>query len=340
MSLYWTLSAEPQNCINEAVHLLVASIINTVTDFVVVLLPLALVRIVYKNKLSPRQMIIVNLLFGAGFLASFAGAARTYFTWIMTTEPDVTWNAWMNWLMSCLELFLGIICTSIPSTKPFFNRYLPKILGTAPPKPQRHTMPSPTDKDVKSSQLGSQASLDSDLDDLASIPLKSQAETPVSTKRFSEATLNKPLPAVMKKNSVYTINIQLDEASLSPADRRGRAMNQPVTTGDHSIHNFSRPNLRNARRNSETRSQHRLSIFSVGDVDYSSRVVSPESSRYSQILDEVNDTYHQHIEDLESGLRYGNSSRESRDFVAPTRNLAGHVRGHTKNVSSVGTFGW
>ncbi|KAF6844570.1 integral membrane protein [Colletotrichum musicola] len=339
LSLYWTLSAEPQNCINEAVHLLVASIINTVTDFVVVLLPLALVRIVYKNKLSPRQMVIVNLLFGAGFLASFAGAARTYFTWIMTTEPDVTWNAWMNWLMSCLELFLGIICTSIPSTKPFFNRYLPKILGTAPRKPQRHTMPSPIDKDAKASQLGSQLSLDSDLEDSASIPMKPQVGTPVSAKRFSEATLNKPLPAVVKKNSVYTINIQLDEASLSPADMRGRATNQPVTTGDHPIHNFSRPKARHTRTNSESCSQHRLSTFSIGEPEYSSRIASPDSSRYSHILDEVNDTYHQHIDDLESGLRYGNSSRENRNFAAATRNLAGHVKGHTKNVSSVGTFG-
>ncbi|KAJ3957496.1 hypothetical protein N0V92_005927 [Colletotrichum tropicale] len=325
LSQYWTLSAEPQNCINEAAHLLVASIINTATDFAVVLLPLALVRIVYKNKLSSRQMVIVNLLFGAGFLACFAGIARTYFTWIMTTEPDVTWNAWMNWLMSSLELFLGIICTSIPSTKPFFNRYLPRLLASRSRKSQPTSVPLPTDKATKGSQAGSQLSFDSDLED--AIPMSSQTSTPTTTvKRFSEATLNKPLPAV-KKNSVYTIKIQLDEASLSPADRRDRALNQVTPTAPApTIHNFSRPKVLHTRSTSEPHSVHRLSTEYAHDSD-----------RHSQNLDDSDSNYRQSIDDLEAG-RY--SSYDHQSFAASTRNLTGATatKGHAKNPS-VGTFG-
>ncbi|TEA09985.1 hypothetical protein C8034_v011117 [Colletotrichum sidae] len=244
LSLYWTLSIGPQNCINEAAHLLSASIINTLTDFVVVLLPLALVRVVYKNKLSPRQLLIVNLLFGTGFLASFAGVARTYFTWIMATEADVTWNAWMNWLMSSLELFLGIICTSIPSTKPFFNRFLPKLLQPAPQRSERLNEPTPTDtsKSTKGSRNGSQLSLDSDLEELVEVhafSAASRTSTPLPHKMYSDAILNKPLPAVeTRKDSVYTIKIQLDEASLGPADRRARTANLPRETTSQPVHNF------------------------------------------------------------------------------------------------------
>ncbi|KAF9877333.1 integral membrane protein [Colletotrichum karsti] len=332
LSQYWTLSAEPQNCINEAAHLLVASIINTVTDFVVVLLPLTLVRIVYKNKLSSRQMLIVNMLFGAGFLASFAGAARTYFTWVMTTEADVTWNAWMNWLMSCVELFLGIICTSVPSTKPFFNRYLPRLLSSKSHKSQRTSLPMATDKATKGSQMGSQLTFETDLEASDTIPMESPVSTPTpgNAKRLSEGTLNKPLPVVIKKNSVYTIKIQLDEASLSPADRRDRTLNQQaISAPSNGIHNFSRPKVLQTRRNSEPHSQHRLSLYSTGDVN-------DDNSRYSQAMDDVDSSYRHSIDDAEASILQ--SSYDPQTYVASTRNLTVPTKGHTKNPS-VGTFG-
>ncbi|KXH27128.1 integral membrane protein [Colletotrichum nymphaeae SA-01] len=341
LKLYWTLSLEPQNCINESAHLLVAGTINTVTDFLVVLLPLALVRIVYADKLTSRQLTIVNLLFGAGFLACFAGVARTYFTWIMTTEPDATWNAWINWLVSCLELFLGIICTSIPSTKPFFNKYLPKFLGTNARKTRATTEPVPTDKATTGSARTSQMSNEPAVKELDVIPSKSPA-----TKRFSEGTLNKPLPAVMKNHSVYTINIQLDEASLGPADRSpdrrrapgGRTTEKSDMARRQAVNNFSRPKIQHMRSNSEPSSQHRPS-FSAEDGRPDSHLTnaSGESSRHSQILYEVDDVVYresirQSIDDLEAGIRYGTYDRSSYTAVpAP-------LRKHAKS-GSVGTFG-
>ncbi|KZL68360.1 integral membrane protein [Colletotrichum tofieldiae] len=348
LKLYWTLSIGPQNCINEAAHLLVASIINTVTDFAVVLLPLTLVRVVYADKLTSRQMTIVNLLFGAGFLASFAGAARTYFTWIMTTEPDASWNAWINWLMSCVELFLGIICTSIPSTKPFFNKYIPKLLGTSSRKSQATGAPVPTDKPTKDSVITSRFSNGSDTEavDAAGSVLRADSESPAA-RRFSDATLNKPLPAVMKNHSVYTINIQLDEASLGPADRTrapaGPAREQTNLAWRQAVSNFSRPKIHHVRSNSEPSSQHRLSIYSPREAgrdshrsssgsSTSTTATSGESSRHSYILDDFESTYRQSIDDLEAGVRYSPYDRHSSSAVpAP-------LRKHAKSVS-IGTFG-
>lgn len=77
-------------------------------------------------------MLVVNLLFAAGFLASAAGGVRTYMTWLMTTHPDhnVTRRAWLSWTASTVELYVGITAASIPATKPFFARYLPALIDT------------------------------------------------------------------------------------------------------------------------------------------------------------------------------------------------------------------
>ena len=108
VSDYWTLSIEPQNCIDEKTHLVAANVINTITDFIVVLLP---IKTTLGLELPVKQRVIVIGLFGAGLVASSAGIARTYFTWILTTaaDRDTTWNAWAAWLASVIELHLGIV---------------------------------------------------------------------------------------------------------------------------------------------------------------------------------------------------------------------------------------
>ncbi|KAH9903640.1 hypothetical protein F4778DRAFT_790696 [Xylariomycetidae sp. FL2044] len=130
VSDYWTLSATPQDCIDEGAHLTAASVINTVTDFIVVLLP---IKTVIDLDLPAKQRAIVMGLFGAGLVASSAGIVRTYFTWLMTTTPDHdrTWSVWVVSFSSSIELNLGILCASIPATKPFFADYLPKFIGSS-----------------------------------------------------------------------------------------------------------------------------------------------------------------------------------------------------------------
>ncbi|KAH6654632.1 hypothetical protein BKA67DRAFT_658915 [Truncatella angustata] len=130
VSAYWTLSLKPKQCINEAAHLLAAGIINTITDFVVVFLPM---QTVINLELPRKQRIIVVGLFGAGFLACAAGIVRIYFSWIMTTTTnhDTTWNSWAVWLASGIELYVGIICASIPAIKPFFATYLPQVIDAS-----------------------------------------------------------------------------------------------------------------------------------------------------------------------------------------------------------------
>ncbi|POS70804.1 integral membrane protein [Diaporthe helianthi] len=127
VSDYWTLSFVPQNCINEERHLLAAGCINTTTDFLIVILPMPYVA---RLKLPRKQQIMIVSLFTGGLLVTAAGAVRTYMFEIMLTDParDLTWNAWAIIIVSAIELYIGIICASIPAIKPFVARYLPIML--------------------------------------------------------------------------------------------------------------------------------------------------------------------------------------------------------------------
>ncbi|KAI0180092.1 integral membrane protein [Hypoxylon sp. FL1284] len=127
LSDFWHLADRPQNCINQWAYILTASIINTITDWLVVLLP---IKTVLGFGLPSRQSIMIMLLFSVGVLASSVGIARSYFTSVATSNDDTTWNSWTVWFCGAIELNLGIICASIPATKPFFTSYLPGIFDS------------------------------------------------------------------------------------------------------------------------------------------------------------------------------------------------------------------
>jgi hypothetical protein len=105
-SEYWTLSLTPQHCISEPANLLAAGIINTITDFLVVVLP---IPTVWGLKLTGREQAILVFLFGAGFMVSIAGCVRTVYTFKVTVSNDRTWAIFPAWLSSCVELYVGIV---------------------------------------------------------------------------------------------------------------------------------------------------------------------------------------------------------------------------------------
>ena len=101
-----------QKCVPESGTILVSGITNTVTDLVVVLLPLPLVR---KSLLPKKQHAMLVLLFGAGGVVMIAGAFRTYYTYRYTVEDDHTWKGHPAWLTCLIELYVGVVSTSSAS---------------------------------------------------------------------------------------------------------------------------------------------------------------------------------------------------------------------------------
>ncbi|PVH81161.1 hypothetical protein DL98DRAFT_174500 [Cadophora sp. DSE1049] len=143
-STYWTLSFAPQpECMSETKNLLAAGIINTIGDLVVVILP---IPIIWRLQLPIQQQIIIILLFGAGILVTVASVLRTYYLYQVTNGWDKTWHASPAWITSSVELYVGIMCASIPATKKFFGRFSPRLFGSSMPSHQlshtRTTHPS------------------------------------------------------------------------------------------------------------------------------------------------------------------------------------------------------
>lgn len=96
---------------NEAAHILAAGIINTVTDFCVVAIP---IPVVLKLRLPLRQRLFCAVLFGAGFIVCIAGAARIVYTYQLNTSYDKTWLFYPTWICGTIELYLGIVSNEIP----------------------------------------------------------------------------------------------------------------------------------------------------------------------------------------------------------------------------------
>jgi hypothetical protein len=110
ISQYWTLSMEPQKCISEPAFLLASGIINTVTDFIVVILP---VPVVWKLQLGRREQLVLVLLFGAGFIVSIVGGIRTVYTYRVTVSNDRSWDIFPVYITASVELYVGIVSQSV-----------------------------------------------------------------------------------------------------------------------------------------------------------------------------------------------------------------------------------
>jgi hypothetical protein len=106
---YWKVTVDPQpNCINQTNSLLVAGIINTLTDFVVVGLP---IRTVWSLQLRSKQAVPVVFLFAFGFISCCCGIVRTYYTYKVSVSYDAVWDSYPVWMTAALELYIGIVCS-------------------------------------------------------------------------------------------------------------------------------------------------------------------------------------------------------------------------------------
>jgi hypothetical protein len=101
---------------------LISAIINTATDFLVVLLPLPTVFAM--PDLDRRQKWSLCAIFSLSGLVCVAGVVRTVtLNIILHRTYDTTWEGWWAWIWTAAETYIGIICASIPALKPLFKRY-------------------------------------------------------------------------------------------------------------------------------------------------------------------------------------------------------------------------
>ncbi|KAI1104672.1 hypothetical protein F4804DRAFT_332081 [Jackrogersella minutella] len=208
LSHFWE-TTKPGYCIDQNAHMRVVNIFDTMTDWLVVLLPL---KVALGLNLPAKQISMLMFLFGVGVLASLAGIARSYFAWMLIPGHDPVWHAWSVWFCSTLELNLGIICASIPATKPFFASYLPNVFETA--FRQRRFMAVDWDR----KRLAQSSSLTTFIDESSSSSsLLPQRPLPLLP-HHPHADLNRPLPPIVSHRhaDIEAQSLLSDESGFHP----------------------------------------------------------------------------------------------------------------------------
>ncbi|KAI5455561.1 hypothetical protein BGZ63DRAFT_468521 [Mariannaea sp. PMI_226] len=122
----------------DTLHLSMAyNVNNIVTDIILIALPLPKIL---KLKLPLRQRFTLYgiLLIASGALtASVLRLARVVMIQSILDDPDQSWIQSTSFLMSVIEMNLGIICNSVVLLRPFAARYLPWLIGIHAVKEKR-----------------------------------------------------------------------------------------------------------------------------------------------------------------------------------------------------------
>ncbi|KAI4708374.1 hypothetical protein J4E89_006998 [Alternaria sp. Ai002NY15] len=116
ISSYWTLQADHRDCIPEGPPLVVQSVLNVVTDFMIYALP---IPTLFGLSLPTTQRIGLVILFSVGGVIVVASSFRAYWVHYTLFETyDATWEGYQIWVWTAIETNVGVICGCIPALKP------------------------------------------------------------------------------------------------------------------------------------------------------------------------------------------------------------------------------
>ncbi|KAF5131100.1 hypothetical protein E5D57_007449 [Metarhizium anisopliae] len=96
---------------------------NILTDVVLAVLP---VTFMYNLKLSWRKKIGLCVLLGLSFTAAIFATVKTKYLTSLSGRSDITWETYELYVWSASELFVIIVCGSVPPIKPVYDYILGK----------------------------------------------------------------------------------------------------------------------------------------------------------------------------------------------------------------------
>ena len=124
------------------------SIITIFLDFILLLLPVPIIR---SLQLTKKQRFAVCGLFFTGFIVCISGIVHAYYVdKALVHSYDETWEGWPLWVASAIQVDLGIVstlpvscfrkpahnlqlCVSVPAIRPLLAIYIPKLLESSRP---------------------------------------------------------------------------------------------------------------------------------------------------------------------------------------------------------------
>ncbi|KAL8664813.1 MAG: hypothetical protein Q9168_007835, partial [Polycauliona sp. 1 TL-2023] len=135
---FWNPST-PGTCLNTNPLYLTNSIINTLIDVLVLILPIPMI---VNLQVNTRTKLVLAAIFSLCSGTIVVSALRVWANTVYQGTVDITWNVAPVQSITIVELNLMIVCGSIMVLRPFCRRHLPFLLGIANAK-SRPTDESP-----------------------------------------------------------------------------------------------------------------------------------------------------------------------------------------------------
>ncbi|KAK8016873.1 Integral membrane protein [Apiospora rasikravindrae] len=136
MRAAWDITITDATCVDKEAVYMGLSISNIIMDVIILLIP---IQVVYPLQMSKRQKVSLLMLFATGGLKAptdnnsvcASAIKRTVILPPLMHSPDYSWDVAEQFVWSYIEVNAGIICATVPALKPFFVRYVPKLLGAS-----------------------------------------------------------------------------------------------------------------------------------------------------------------------------------------------------------------
>ncbi|KAI1176642.1 hypothetical protein F4777DRAFT_597225 [Nemania sp. FL0916] len=128
----WNPSLRPEaHCWDRSVQpkfIIFGSSLNSATDFVLAFMP---APFIWGLRLPTRQRVGLILLLGVGAFSGICAAIRASKVASLEIRSDLTWAVFDLHAWASSEIFLVMICGSIPTLKPLCDRFRSKQRGTS-----------------------------------------------------------------------------------------------------------------------------------------------------------------------------------------------------------------
>ncbi|KAH7141666.1 hypothetical protein EDB81DRAFT_797473, partial [Dactylonectria macrodidyma] len=124
---YWDYTITAGHCINWLKVTIFSGIMNAITDFIILLIPIGLLR---HLRLPMCQKIGVLLIMATGGFVLVISIVRAKMNIDSLEWKDFTWDSVTIAVLWMVEMDLAIVCACLPAVKPFLQRHGPKLIGS------------------------------------------------------------------------------------------------------------------------------------------------------------------------------------------------------------------
>ncbi|KAF1977070.1 hypothetical protein BU23DRAFT_527374 [Bimuria novae-zelandiae CBS 107.79] len=123
---FWDLSITRGSCIEWTKLTIFTGVLNTVTDVVILLLPIFMLR---KVQLPRWEKIGLLLILMTGGFVLVISVIRLKTTVDMASNPDITWEYVRNGKWWMVEMHIAIVCACLPVGRAFLRKHFPCVVN-------------------------------------------------------------------------------------------------------------------------------------------------------------------------------------------------------------------